>query len=403
MATLYGAAPWCPWCEQGLALFDPDVNRVTGWRWLDRQLYRVAYHTSLDEVGRLSGAKVPARAPGGVRVGVTVAAFALHLSVVACLLVGIWLCVRDFPNLTILFGLVLILIAAELRPRFGRIGQNDVEVTRQDAPELYALAERVAAAVDAPPPQLICVNEDFNASSGAVGFRRRRVLTLGLPLWGALGPQERLALLGHELGHFVNGDVRRTLLTQPMYTMLPAVRTMLLPSRGAATGPMAWVGERMWRMLASVLRVGVVGAHVVLLWLAQRDSQRAEYLADALAEKVGGSAAVLDLLDKIHLADPVLVVLRRSARRKESASEWPGAAAQAVTETVDTMPLRHQLGVRTDVSLIASHPPTALRSRLIRSRPRTAATIRLDAHSADLIDKELATHYRNCVRSLALQ
>jgi Zn-dependent protease with chaperone function len=263
--------------------------------------------------------------------------------------------------------------------------------------------ERVAAEVGAPPPHHIYVNEDFNASAGTVGVKRRRVLTLGLPLWGSLCPPERVALLGHELGHFVNGDVRRTPVTQPMYTMLPAVHRMLLPSRGVTRGFTQWVGERMWRVVAAVLRVGVEGAHVLLLWLARRDSQRAEYLADTLAEKAGGSEATRSLLDKLQLADPVLVVLRRSARRKEGASEWPVAAAQAVTESADTMPLRRQLNVRTDVALTASHPPAALRSRLVMSRPLTAAAIPVDAGSAGLVDDELDRHYRNCVRSLALQ
>lgn len=401
--ALFGAEPWCPSCERGLELFDPEVNGVTGWRWLDRRLYRVAYRTTVDEFERLDGAPVPLTASGGVRAAVTAVVVALYLALVAGLVLGIWLCVRDFPNLTILLGLIVILIVIELRPRFGRIDEHDVEVTGDDAPELHALAARVAAEIGAPPPDRIYVNESYGASAGTVGADRRRVLTLGLPLWGSLGPQERVALLGHQLGHFVNGDVRRTPVTQPMYTMLPTVRRMLLPSRVVTRGFTQWVGERMWRAVAAVLRVGVEGAHVLLLWLARRDRQRAEYLADTFAEKTGGSEATLRLLDLLQLSDPVLLGLRRSARRKEGVSEWPVAAALAAIESADIMPLRRQLNVRTEVALVASHPPTALRTRLVLSRPRTAATILLDAREAALIDRELDAHYRRCVRSLALQ
>lgn len=402
LASLHNAPPWCPACESGLELFDPDEHHVVGWQWLDRGLYSIAFRETHEEFERLRADPVPARGRTKDRVGVLAVSVALHLVVVACLVGGVYLCLHDFPSFTILPGVILVLIAIELRPRFGRL--DGAPLKRTDAPELYALVERVAAAVDAPPPHVIVVDEDFNASAGTRGLRRRRVLTLGLPLWGALGPQERVALLGHELGHFVNGDVRRTLVTQPIYTTLPAVMNFLSPSRGAGgDGILSWLGENLWRVVAAALRSVVQVAWLTLLRLAQRDAQRAEYLADALAARAGGTDGALGLLDVIQMDDAVLVELRRAARRKEPASVWPGLAARAVADAAGTMPLRRQLSVRAEVALAASHPPTALRSRLVGSRPPAAAELHLDARTAGLIETELAGRYRNCVRSLALQ
>ena len=48
---------------------------------------------------------------------------------------------------------------------------------------------------------------------------------------GSLTAGERVALLGHELGHFVNGDPRRGLLTQPALTMLASAADLFRPVR----------------------------------------------------------------------------------------------------------------------------------------------------------------------------
>lgn len=402
MVSLHGAEPWCAACGNGLERFDPEENEVVGWRWLDRGLYSLAFRETHEEFELLANRPVPEKGPAGTRIGVLAISVALHLTVLACLVGGLWLCVQDFPSLWLLPGGILVLIAIELRPRFGRM--EDGAVTRSEAPALYALVDRVAAAVGAPPPHAVVVDEDFNAGAGTVGIRRRRVLTLGLPLWGSLDPQGRVALLGHELGHFVNGDVRRTLLTQPVYTTLPAVMHFLSPSRGSGSeGIVSWLGGWLWRVVAAALRWVVQVAWLTLLRLAQRDAQRAEYLADSMAATVGGSDAALRVLDVLQLDEPVLVELRRAARRREAASVWPALAARAVADAAGTMPLRRQLSIRTDVSFTASHPPTALRSRLVGTRPQIKGEVPLDAHTAGLIEAELATRYENCVRSLALQ
>jgi Zn-dependent protease with chaperone function len=77
---------------------------------------------------------------------------------------------------------------------------------------LYGIADEVARSVGAPAVDEIRVGDTFNASFSLVGWRRKRVMCLGLPLFSILTPQERVALIGHELGHCVNGDITRTLV-----------------------------------------------------------------------------------------------------------------------------------------------------------------------------------------------
>lgn len=58
----------------------------------------------------------------------------------------------------------------------------------------------------------IVVTPAVDASVTTYGIRRRRLLKLGLGLWEITGPQQRIALLGHQLGHYANGDMRHGLV-----------------------------------------------------------------------------------------------------------------------------------------------------------------------------------------------
>src|SRR5438094_618563 len=60
-----------------------------------------------------------------------------------------------------------------------------------------------------PPPDALVISASFNAEWAVLGWRRRRTLTLGLPLLTVLPPQPRAALIAHELAHARNGDSTR--------------------------------------------------------------------------------------------------------------------------------------------------------------------------------------------------
>jgi Zn-dependent protease with chaperone function len=109
-------------------------------------------------------------------------------------------------------SLLLLAVAFLIRPRFGRMPKGALLLTRTDAPELYRLLDRVADEVGARRVDVIAIDRFFNASYAAVGLRRRRVVTIGLPLWNALSPEERISVLGHEFGHGVNRDSRHLLV-----------------------------------------------------------------------------------------------------------------------------------------------------------------------------------------------
>jgi Zn-dependent protease with chaperone function len=397
------ATPWCPSCEWNLAHFEPARRRPElGWRWVDRATHRVAWRLTAAQFADLADGPLRRRAWTTARVATMAVAVCLLLFVAAVAVLGVWLIGYHFPSFAILPGVVLLTVAVALRPRLGRIRDDVHFLDRDEAPELWALVDRVAAAADAPVPHWIGLDGSLNAYTTAVGLRRRRVLCLGVPLWSALDPQERVALVGHELGHFVNGDVRRLPLQQVALRTLGELADLIRPRAESEVGGI--IG-----MLASVLQWLVqwllfqliAGLHLLIVWIGLRDTQRAEYLADEIAARAAGSAAAVRLTDVLLIHDALDTVIRREARAQRSGAAWREAADAARAALAADLPALRQLSRRDEVSLFASHPPTGLRARMLERRPQQAAAVTLTPQQAERIDNEIAGPVERVRRDLA--
>src|SRR5262245_20186686 len=76
-------------------------------------------------------------------------------------------------------GVVLMLVAAILRPRLGWIPRGSTTLQRTCAPELFSLLDEIGDAVDAKPVDVVVLAADFDAAAGIIGLRRRRVIWIG--------------------------------------------------------------------------------------------------------------------------------------------------------------------------------------------------------------------------------
>jgi heat shock protein HtpX len=404
--TARGAAPWCPACEWDLDRFEPDRARAEfGRRWLDRRLHRVAYRLTTAQFAALRRAPLTGRSVTAARVVTLTAAVLLILGVLGLGVFGAWLVVTHDTAVTVLFGLVVLGLAYALRPRLGRLRDlpDDVEMLdRASAPALFALVERVAADIGAPVPHRLGLGTGFNAFTVTAGLRRRRVLVVGAALWATLGPAERVALLGHELGHFVNGDLRRGPLNQATETTLGKLAYLLSPSEdGRSAGFLTMITALLVGAVMWVLSGLIFGAHLLLVWVSQRDSQRAEYLADELAARAAGTPAAVRLFDQMLITASIDTVVRREARAGRGARAWYAAAEQARATLAPAIPGLRQLSRRDEVSLFASHPPTGLRAAMLEQRPARPAAITLTPPESERIDAELAGQYERVRRELA--
>ncbi|MFB9333526.1 M48 family metallopeptidase [Actinoplanes octamycinicus] len=392
------AEPWCPACEWNLDRFEADRAPEIGWRWVDRRLFGTAYWLTERQFAELKGAPLAGRRASAARIATIVLSVVLLAAVGALLVTGVWLLTYDFFTPVNLIGLVLVLIAVVLRPRLGRLSRlaaGAQQLDRATAPALFDVIERVAGAIGAPIPDVVLLSADRNAFTATIGVRRQRVLCLGAPLWAVLDPQERVALLGHELGHFVNGDVRRGVVTQAAVTTLGQVAYLLAP-RGRRSGFVEMVVDFLARTAARFF----LSVHLVLVWISMRDSQRAEYLADEMAARAAGSEAAIRLCDQFLFDEAIDTVVRREARAGNGAAAWRTAAGQARTGLSADVPAYRQLSRRTEASLFASHPPFGLRAGLIAGREAQPAAVVLTEAERARMDDELAAHYERVRREL---
>jgi len=368
------------------------VTTDFGWRWLDRLACRSAVrHTTATYEAQLE-----ARPAGSTGAAVLlVSSWVLYIIIAALFLLGAWLCSLSFPGLGLLPGLIIIGVAVELRPRFGRVPKYATAVTTAEAPALHALVAQVAAAVGAQAPAIYVEEDVFNASADTYGLRRRQTLVLGLPLWNALSGQQRVALLGHEMGHFVNGDPRRSLVVQPAFTALHRLSDLLRPA-----GNHGFWARLILRVVTGTLRAILVPPRLGLQILAFRDGQRAEYRADRLAATVAGRTATVELFDLLTVRDSLAMLVKRDARNGRPVAEWPATIAALLAEIPPQLAARREAEVRDQLSLFASHPPNGLRAQLIQAQDNESAAVVLDAATNARIDHELAKHSARSARTL---
>jgi heat shock protein HtpX len=307
----------------------------------------------------------------------------VHLATVVIAALGILLIVRTFPNPFLLaLGVLLLLIAFVLRPRVPQL--RDTPTPRERLATLLELTGRVARELGTPNVDYVVVGPEYNAAVSRVGWRRRRVLYLELPLFLALEPQERVALLGHELGHNVNGDANRGVVVgTAIFTLATWHRILHHSSRG---------GLDTFELIAAAIMEVV--SYVPRAWLrllsllSWRESQRAEYLADHLAATIGGTQAAVSAFAKLQHGNAMWRLVRTAAvgqpetdilqeLRRAVALDTGNSAAAADERRIDHYPLE------------STHPPTPYRIRALRARPALEPAVVLTQAETERLDREL--------------
>ncbi|NRQ37357.1 M48 family metalloprotease [Nonomuraea sp. NN258] len=311
--------------------------------------------------------------PAGARVA-RWASYALagvvHLLPPALLALGAYLLTR-FTLLTAPIALVVIDLAWLIRPRTGRFPADAEPLTRQDAPHLFELLDRIGAESGAPRADVVAISGQVNASFGVYGARRRRLVEIGYPLWLILTPEERVALLAHEMAHSSNGDGRHGFFVgsalHTLFELRETARFRWQPGDGVSR----WIGEVLLVLAGLPARILLVLFELLLY----RTSQAAEYRADATAARVAGTAATGSLLDALTtraVAAQEFLDLQLRAVGRDLWAEFL-AHVQGVP-TVETERLRAAAALeewRVDVT----HPPTFLRRRRVEELPAAGAAV----------------------------
>ncbi|MET7682125.1 M48 family metallopeptidase [Streptomyces sp. NPDC005423] len=301
----------------------------------------------------------------------------------AVLAAGLALLARNWPHpRAAATGAALALLSPLLRPRHPRLTTTMPRLRRPDAPRLFRLLDAVAGELGTRGVDEIVLDPFFNAAVTSYGVRRR-VLHLGLGLWYVLTPQQRVALFGHELGHFANGDTRHGLTVGTALHTLRTWAHLLRPERR--------------RHRAAGLPL--VLPHRVVQWalgllnrLSLHGFPRREYLADDLAARVASTEAALGLAEMLLHAQNVEEELGRLATDEEAPGDerlWSCLAEYAAA----VPPREHQrlrrVSELTWQHLDTTHPPTHLRMALLGRRGPSASRVVCDARTARAVEREL--------------
>ncbi|MFI6535543.1 M48 family metalloprotease [Nonomuraea sp. NPDC050547] len=341
---------------------------MTSWRDRPRTPTAEGLH---DEAGDDS-------ATGGrlARLASYAAALLVHLLTLALVAAGIWLITRP-GFIGIILGAGALGLAWLMAPRPGKL-PDGVALGRTDAPELFRLVDEIAAALGAPRPHMIVVTGEVNAAYGTYGLLRRRFLELGYPFWLALTPQERIAMLGHELAHSVNQDTRHGFVVGSALGALAELReTARLDGDTITFG----------KIVVAPLRLVAGWSHTALERITHRATQRAEYRADLISLRVAGSQAALTSIDKGLWALPHLADYLGTQAHQVRGDLWAAVRSYVAEVPEDERDRRRRTARQQEARVDTTHPPTHLRRDLLACRPYTEPIVR--APRMEPIDREL--------------
>ncbi|MDP9395161.1 MAG: M48 family metalloprotease [Actinomycetota bacterium] len=220
----------------------------------------------------------------------------------------------------------------------------------------------------------------------------------------ALDPQARIALLAHELGHDVNGDVRHRRLVASAMGILDAwyvglrgrayeadgeTSVSMLASLGAVTGrlilaPVAWL---------------VGGLEVLMGLLTLRSGRRAEHYADILGARLAGPRAAHRLLELLLAAPALDRAMDTAVVRSEARPLWQVAAERFAALPEHERERLRRLAGRERHRTDDSHPPTVSRLAVVGAVPEAAPQVVADASVMAAADAELARVWERLERA----
>lgn len=283
-------------------------------------------------------------------------------------------------------GVLLLLVAIATRPATPQLPEHAARLSRSDAPVLFTLVDAVAKTNSAPLPDEILIVDGFNAFATHVGWRRRRVIGLGAPLWVSASPQGRVALLGHELGHFAHGDLTHGRLVGT------AEETLLhwLDIAGGNDGVEYDETRRLEWYLMAPLRAIIVGYLTLITWVNAPAHQRQEYLADLDSARAAGTDGAVALLD-VTLSEPTVTAAMTRAAVNPHRPDVFAVLSEAVRNISPHDLERRRVHAFTERSRIDdTHPATPLRIQLLQSRPVEAPAVTMDLDTQTAVDAELS-------------
>jgi heat shock protein HtpX len=210
-------------------------------------------------------------------------------------------------------------------------------VSREDAPALHDMVERLCAMSDLPKPQIAIIDTPVPNAFATGRSPKHAAVAVTTGLWNRLEPAEIEGVLAHELSHIANRDVLIMTLAS-FFAMLAAMLTrfgmyagMFGGGRRNDNGPPVW-------LIMMVVSIVVYALSYVLI---RTLSRYREYAADRGAAIITGAPEqLMSALQKI--SSQMTLIPQQDLREVEGMNAFFIIPAKAKSVTAE---------------LFASHPP----------------------------------------------
>ena len=297
----------------------------------------------------------------------------------------------------VLMGICL-LFTWLLRPVVYRLEETEVVLSRHDLPTLFKIIDEICREAQIKPVDGVILSGNYNASITSIGWRQKRIMNIGLPLFHILTLDEKVSVLAHEIGHLKHGDTWRGWYIQTAQNSLATWYETLQPDTievSETLGAFEVISLFIMKGLSYIPYAG----YYLFGYLLYQDSQRAEYEADQFEASISGSEVAVRVLEKIQLGDSISSTIYKAALSRKEIDMY-----QEIKVMVDQMPIQELkrikvIGELEKTRLSLTHPPTHFRIRMLQSK-KQYPSIKLDAATGKDLIGELSQYHSKAQEDL---
>ncbi len=208
------------------------------------------------------------------------------------------------------------------------------EISRQDNPKLYNTVEKVASMANVPMPKVYIINDSAPNAFATGRDPKHSIIAVTTGLMDIMNNNELTAIVGHEMSHIKNYDIRVSMITFGLVCIVGAISDLGLR--------MLFYGNRRSRGERSPVGVVLVLFTSILAPIAASIAQLAvsrerEYLADASSAKI------------THYPDGMISALKKL--------DTHGRPMKQQNSATEAMFINNPLKKGTFSNLFSTHPP----------------------------------------------
>ncbi|MFF7051801.1 hypothetical protein ACFY94_25940 [Streptomyces griseorubiginosus] len=302
-------------------------------------------------------------------------------------------------------GLALLGLALAVRPRIGQLNPDLPTLRREDAPALFDWLGGIADTCGVRPPETVQLAAEFSITVTHYGFSRQRCLVVGLPLWAAYPPQQRVAAVAHALAYAAPRHARSRAFVAVVLESLAAGSETI---RGNDSAYISWnanplafgadhvaaaarnfnIRGKFSEWLLVIPRAAMSATARLLLWLTLPATWSALLEADDAAARTASSASAVAALNDRDLARPICVEAHRMVI--ETRPLAPGRSNRSPRQDFWEKLAHHAARLREQRGGDATRDsPHASRVARLSAAPRQRAAMTVDEHDLTCIADEL--------------